>query len=39
LARELGIGTRIRVVDAIVDGSPPVGRYRLSDRSEVWSVA
>ena len=39
LAEELEVGTRIRVVDAIVDGTPPLGRYRLADRSEVCSVA
>lgn len=36
---ELGVGTHLRVIDAAVDGLPPVGRYRLTDRSELWTVS
>lgn len=39
LAQELAVGTRIRVLDPVIDGVPPVGRYRLTDRSEVWCVS
>lgn len=38
LAEQIAIGTRIRVIDPIVDGAPPVGRYRLTNRSEIWTV-
>ncbi len=39
LFQELQVGTRIRILDPAIDGLPPVGRYRLTDRSEVWCVS
>lgn len=35
---ELTPGTRLRLIDAIVDGAPPVGRFRLAPQSEMWIV-
>lgn len=35
---QLRVGTRVRVIDPMLDGIPPAGRYRLGERSELWIV-
>jgi hypothetical protein len=39
LTQEFEAGARVRILDPVIDGLPPVGRYRLTDRSEVWFVS